>query len=90
MINDGSYNLIKNNNIIACQYGILISHWKACLVKDLNTENIIENNTIYNAGKVDIFVAKDCVKNKILNNIVEGRIFVVEANNEVKKIKRGM
>lgn len=85
MINDGSYNLIKNNNIIGCQYGILISHWKACLVKDLNTENIIENNTIYNASKVDIFVAKDCLKNKILNNTVEGRISVAEPNNDVTK-----
>ncbi len=80
-INDGSYCTIKDNRFENCTVGVSMWWWHHCPQENLNVENLIQNNVISSPTRAGISLGKKCVRNKIIGNVVEGKINVAESDN---------
>lgn len=83
-INDGSYCRVIGNRIEGCSTGITIWWWYQCPQDNIDVENVIQGNEVRSPGKVGIAVGKRCFRNQIVENRVEGKIQVVEADNVIR------
>jgi hypothetical protein len=83
-INDGSCCVVDRNRIEECGVGLTIWWWHMCPQTDIDVENIIRDNVVLKSRSVAISVGKPCYRNQVVNNAVDGKIRVVEADNVVR------
>lgn len=83
-INDGSRCLVADNHIERCGVGVTIWWWHMCSQEDIDRENIVRGNWVVASRGAAISVGKRCFKNQILDNTVDGKVQVVEPDNEVR------
>lgn len=83
-INDGSYCTIRGNRFENCGVGVTMWWWLQCPQENLNVENLIERNVITSPKKVGISLGRKCLRNRVVENTVEGGIHVAEPANTVE------
>ena len=82
-INDGSRNVVEYNRIRACETGIAIWWLSSIDPQGLNQENVLRHNFVEDSRPTAISLGRNCHRNVVRDNFIQGSLEVLEDTNEV-------